>query len=145
MTVSNYEQIIAAIARHGLRITEQRKLIANAFATSEGYISAKEIYRTVIDTHPDLSYDTVYRNLRLLLELGVLEQIHLQDGARFRPWLAKSDGVERQTICLHCAQVAVCIEEWSIPFDSMLSGFEAISLRLYGYCSSCCAENKKKE
>ncbi|WP_336774290.1 Fur family transcriptional regulator [Paenibacillus sp. MMO-58] len=141
---NSYEHIIEAMNRQGLRLTEQRKSIARIFASTGHYCSAKEIYLKLMSAHPDISYDTVYRNLKMLLALGILDQIYLQDGARFKACLNRAGEVERQVICLHCGQI-IPFEEGNVPLVSgMPNGFETISIRYYGYCRSC-SNNTRKE
>lgn len=72
------EQIITTMSSQGLRITDQRKTLARLFAESPGYLTPKDVYEYMGKTYSGLSFDTVYRNLRVMQELGVLEQVILR-------------------------------------------------------------------
>lgn len=134
----NSEEIIRAMSDQGLRITEQRRLIAKLFAESDGYLTPKEVYHYMEGHYPGLSFDTVYRNLRILQELNVLEQFVFEDGIRFK---AHCGGHEHHhhLICLAC--------ERTMPLDycpmPQLSGnideFQIVrhKFEIFGYCKDC--------
>ena len=74
------DNMLKAMSEQGWRITEQRRSLATLFAESGNYLSPKDVYEHMKMKYPGISFDTVYRNLRLLSEMGVLEQFHLADG-----------------------------------------------------------------
>lgn len=78
------EQILEVMSGQGLRITDQRKTLAKLFGENKGYLSAKDVYEHMGRKYSGLSFDTVYRNLRVMEELGVLEQIVFEDGVKFK-------------------------------------------------------------
>src|SRR5437660_888372 len=84
MVENKIKQIIHSMASNGLRITEQRKSLAKLFAEAPGYLSPKEVYDCLEAKYKGLSFDTVYRNLRILYDMGVLEQFQTEDGVKFR-------------------------------------------------------------
>src|SRR5690606_34505495 len=78
------EEIIKVMSSRGLRITDQRKSLAKLFAERDGYLTPKDVYEYMGKEYSGLSFDTVYRNLRVMEELGVLEQVVFEDGLKFR-------------------------------------------------------------
>lgn len=52
-------------------------------------------------TYSGLSFDTVYRNLRVMQELGVLEQVIFEDGVKFKAHCSE-DHHHHHMICLKC-------------------------------------------
>ncbi|MGO4374197.1 membrane protein insertion efficiency factor YidD [Paenibacillus sp. MCAF20] len=78
------DEIIQSMASRGLRITDQRKTLAKLFAESPGYLAPKEVYEYMGKSYTGLSFDTVYRNLRVMEELGVLEQVMFEEGVKFK-------------------------------------------------------------
>jgi Fur family zinc uptake transcriptional regulator len=131
------QQIIHEMAKKGWRITEQRKHLATLFAQAEGYLSPKDVYEFMRQKYPGVSFDTVYRNLRLLSEMGVLEQFYFNDGLKFRARCLAHH--HHHLICISCEKTMTfefCpMEQMSgLPDD-----FSVLHHRfeIYGYCSEC--------
>lgn len=72
--------IEALCAEKGMRMTEQRRVIARVLSQSDDHPDVEELYRraTAIDSH--ISIATVYRTVRLLEEAGILERHDFRDG-----------------------------------------------------------------
>ncbi|MFH1047095.1 MAG: Fur family transcriptional regulator [Patescibacteria group bacterium] len=69
---------------HGLPVTKQKKAIFTELAKTFDHPSAQMLYDRLKNTHPDLSFATVYKNLRLFQRLNLAIEIELPDGpARF--------------------------------------------------------------
>ena len=64
----------------GLKMTEQRRVIARVLSEADDHPDVEELYRraTVIDSR--ISIATVYRTVRLLEEAGILERHDFGDG-----------------------------------------------------------------
>ena len=64
----------------GLRMTEQRRVIARVLSESHVHPDAEELHRraAAIDSH--ISIATVYRTVRLFEEAGILERHDFRDG-----------------------------------------------------------------
>ena len=65
----------------GLRMTEQRRVIARVLSESHDHPDAEELHRraAAIDSH--ISIATVYRTVRLFEEAGILERHDFRDGS----------------------------------------------------------------
>jgi len=64
----------------GMRMTEQRRVIARVLSTSEDHPDVEEIHRRAAELDPKISIATVYRTMRLFEEAGVVERHDFQDG-----------------------------------------------------------------
>ncbi|UJF36311.1 Fur family transcriptional regulator [Paenibacillus hexagrammi] len=129
------------MSQHGWRITEQRRSLATLFAESGGYLSPKDVYEYMKVKYPGVSFDTVYRNLRLLSEMGVLEQFHLADGLKFKASCQTHH--HHHMICIGCEKT-VTFEFCPMKHLTDLPGnFEIQSHRfeIFGYCSDCKASS----
>ncbi|OFX10720.1 MAG: transcriptional repressor [Alphaproteobacteria bacterium RIFOXYD12_FULL_60_8] len=64
----------------GMKMTEQRRVIARVLSESEDHPDVEEVYRrsTLID--PKISIATVYRTVRLFEEADILERHDFGDG-----------------------------------------------------------------
>jgi Fe2+ or Zn2+ uptake regulation protein len=73
-----------ACHKHGLRLTPQKVAVFEELARTYDHPSAQSIYDRVKTKFPDLSFSTVYKNLNLLSELGLIMKVDTPDGiARF--------------------------------------------------------------
>ncbi|MFD2702417.1 Fur family transcriptional regulator [Paenibacillus shunpengii] len=136
------DQIIEAMSGQGLRITDQRKTLARLFAESEGYLSPKDVYEYMGKSYSGLSFDTVYRNLRVMQELGVLEQVIFEDGVKFKA-SCSSGHHHHHLICLNC-QKTLPIEFCPMNLTDTPDQFQVVEhkFEIFGYCRECQTEGK---
>ena len=64
----------------GLRMTEQRRVIARVLSTSADHPDAEELHRRAAAEDPRISLATVYRTVRLFEEAGIIERHDFRDG-----------------------------------------------------------------
>jgi len=70
----------------GLRITEQRRVIARVLSTSRDHPDVEELHRRAVRVDPHISIATVYRTVRLFEDAGILERHDFRDGrSRYEP------------------------------------------------------------
>ena len=73
-------------ADKGLRITEQRKVIARVLSDSEDHPDVEQLHERASKIDPGISIATVYRTVRLFEEAGVLDRHDFGDGrSRYEP------------------------------------------------------------
>ena len=72
--------IEALCAEKGLRITEQRKVIAQVLGDSEDHPDVEKLHERAAAIDPGISIATVYRTVRLFEEAGILERHDFGDG-----------------------------------------------------------------
>ena len=126
--------------RAGMRVTNQRALILEIIGQGQGHPDADEIYRRAREKEPRLSLSTVYRTLQKLKNLGLVEEVHIDE--KHHHYEAKSSAEHHHLICLGCGIV--------IEFDRPMSRYikrnvpEAkeftiteTELRIAGYCPRC--------
>src|SRR5665213_1069710 len=73
-------RIEKAYADKGLRMTEQRRVIARVVAEAYDHPDAEELYRRAIAVDPHISIATVYRTVKLFEDAGILERHDFRDG-----------------------------------------------------------------
>ena len=64
----------------GMRMTDQRRVIAQVLSLAEDHPDVEEIHRRANDIDSRISIATVYRTMRLFEEAGVVERHDFQDG-----------------------------------------------------------------
>lgn len=67
-------------AQKGMRMTEQRRVIARVLSIAEDHPDVEEIHRRATEIDANISIATVYRTMRLFEEAGVVERHDFQDG-----------------------------------------------------------------
>ncbi|GAB4532804.1 MAG: Fur family transcriptional regulator [Parvularculaceae bacterium] len=67
-------------AEKGMRMTEQRRVIARVLSAATDHPDVEEIYRRASEVDPNISIATVYRTVRLFEEAGIIERHDFQDG-----------------------------------------------------------------
>jgi Fur family peroxide stress response transcriptional regulator len=61
--------------KHGLAATHQRKIIFEAVVAAPGHYSPEQIYAVVKRRVPSISLATIYNNLRMFVEKGLLREV----------------------------------------------------------------------
>jgi Fur family ferric uptake transcriptional regulator len=64
----------------GLKMTEQRRVIARVLSDSHDHPDVEQLYRRVTTIDPRISIATVYRTVRLFEEADILEKHDFGDG-----------------------------------------------------------------
>ncbi|MFN3228502.1 MAG: Fur family transcriptional regulator [Asticcacaulis sp.] len=64
----------------GMRMTEQRRVVARVLSQSKDHPDVEELYRRAAQVDPNISLATVYRTVRLFEEAGVVERHDFGDG-----------------------------------------------------------------
>jgi Fur family ferric uptake transcriptional regulator len=126
-------------------VTSQRRLLLNVMQEAGGHLDAKELYRRASERDPNISLATVYRNLRVFEEQGLIDERHLGQARCY--YEMKHLGEHQHLVCEACGQV--------IEFESSLirklvaevqrkNNFSVtkVELCLEGHCHKC--EEKKR-
>lgn len=131
------EEIIRQMSENGLRITEQRRTLARLFSETPGYLTPKDVYEHMQRHYPGLSFDTVYRNLRVMADLGLIEQFVMEEGVKFK-LSCEEPHHHHHMICLQC-QKTLPIRTCPMPETAVPSGFRVVrhKFEVYGYCEEC--------
>lgn len=134
----NVSEAIQILKEKGYKYTGKRIQILEFFASRNKYLTAKDVLEYLRQSYPTISFDTVYRNLSLFSDLGILEFTELSGERHFR----FSCGTERHHhhfICLDCGktkEIEMC------PMNQIyeeLMGFtiSGHKFEIYGYCQDC--------
>ncbi len=140
------EKIIAVLRANGYKITPQRRAVIQAILAYERFPTAQQILEEVKKVHPDVSLDTIYRNISLLSELGIVNEIKKPSGACVYELVTSRH--HHHMICMQCGKTE-CLE--SCPLDENIlrqaaaKGFEITGhiAEFYGRCSHCRALPEK--
>lgn len=64
----------------GLRMTDQRRVVARVIAAAEDHPDVEELYARAALVDPKISLATVYRTVKIFEEAGLLERLEFGDG-----------------------------------------------------------------
>ena len=74
------KNIIYRCEKNGLRMTEQRRVVAQVLEISNDHPDVEELYFRASKLDPRISIATVYRAVKLFEESGILEKLEFGDG-----------------------------------------------------------------
>ncbi len=79
-------RIEKACQEKGMRMTGQRRIIAQVIAAASDHPDVEELHRRATALDPRISIATVYRTVKLFEDAGILERRDFGDGrARYEP------------------------------------------------------------
>ena len=72
--------IITRGAAKGLRMTDQRRVVARVIGDADDHPDVEELYARAARIDPKISLATVYRTVKLFEEAGLLDKLEFGDG-----------------------------------------------------------------
>lgn len=136
----NIKTLNQKIKQQGYRMTRQREIVLDELSKARGrHPKADEIYQMVRKRMPHISFGTVYRNLRLLKELGLVRELCF--GKSFSRFEASIDNHQHFT-CTTCGKVMDIDEPFEVASSSVLVNGKQMEvdeyrLEFYGQCEDC--------
>lgn len=133
------EQAVEKLKKTGVRMTPQRHAILSYLMRTKSHPSVDEIYRALEKRFPNMSVATVYNNLKVFLEVGLVRELTYGDGAS-RYDADMSD--HYHAICNECGKIVdfeyVSLDDIEqaarMQTDFAISGHR---MEVYGTCANC--------
>jgi Fe2+ or Zn2+ uptake regulation protein len=139
----NLEEILQQLRETGCKLTPQRRMLMEVLLTAgEAELTADDVYQQIRHVYPEVGLDTVYRNLRLLVKLGLVHEVKLP--GRLAQYSFNREAHQHGMICLDCGK-EIPLKHCPIKELETLArdehGFVISSHRieLFGYCADCAA------
>jgi Fur family zinc uptake transcriptional regulator len=131
------QEAVRILNEKGYKTTARRKKILQYFSGSDGYRTAKELQQAMEQIYEGISFDTVYRNLHLYHELGILETTELNGEKHFR--MNCAGGHHHHFICNTCGKTKKIPGCPMDHIDSALNNYyiEDHKFEIYGLCPKC--------
>jgi len=95
---------------HGLRTTRQREIIMDELRKSRSHPTADEMYEMVRRRLPRISLGTVYRNLEVLSDCGMIRKLEIGGTQKRFDGIA---GAHYHLLCTRCGRIE------DLPLDAM--------------------------
>lgn len=130
-----------------LRMTNQREIILRELRKSKRHLAADELYDIVKKVMPRISLATVYRNLEILSEAGLIGKLEISGRQkRFDFDVSEHDHI----YCVVCHRVdnlnierkAVDSEQLGADVGYTITGYR---VEIIGVCPDCQKKEKKRE
>ncbi|MBB4825350.1 Fur family peroxide stress response transcriptional regulator [Sporosarcina luteola] len=130
---------LVTLKESGVRITPQRHAILEFLISSESHPTADEIYKALEHDFPNMSVATVYNNLRVFRNAGLVKELTYGDSS------SRFDFVTHDHYHIICDQCGTIVDfhhpglEEVEHLASHVTGFKVNSHRLevYGTCPKC--------
>jgi Fur family transcriptional regulator, ferric uptake regulator len=143
-TNETLEAFRGLLNRKGLKYTHERECIFEEIQQIERHFDADSLYERFKKRGARVARATVYRNLPLLLEAGVIQK---SAGAGKRDFYEKTDtkGHHDHMVCLGCEKIIEFHSDELEELQEKLSKEYKFKLvfhdhKLFGYCEKCHAE-----
>lgn len=123
------------------KYSRQRELIKQSLQGRKDHPTAEMVYAAIREEHPQISLGTVYRNLSLLVEMGEIQKLSIEDGPYRFDWNTEP---HYHFFCRQCHAVTDMevgedpVQEKLPAIQSCFSGrIERYTTEFYGICNNC--------
>jgi len=131
------EILIERLRLSGHRVTASRRAALEAIAASDDHFSVADVQQRV----PDVGRATLFRTIRLLVDLDILCRVLLEDGSlRYR--LSRRPAHHHHLVCSACGDVEDFADCDLAALSKELTRRTAYEIRghwleMYGLCPDC--------
>ena len=129
------------IREKGLRNTRQRDVILDGFLSADRHITVEGLFNIIKAKNPEIGYATVHRNLSLLCECGLADEIKIgTKKARYEPKFDREH--HGHLICIKCGRFIEVNDRKIEKLQDKLAeanGFVPVrhKLEIYGHFKEC--------
>ena len=134
----------SGLHQDGKRLTPQRLKVLNLFENigSGKHLSAEEVHGRLIATNSKVSLATIYRTLRLLVQMGFLHELELSEGGHRYELLSNDFPDHHHLICIRCGRTEEFENEQVLEAGRVaasINGFQLLesSFNVRAICPNC--------
>lgn len=122
-----------------LRMTNQREMILRELNKSKEHLSADELYERIKKIMPRISLATVYRNLEILSEAGVIAKLEISGRLKRFDYEVKNHNHIHCVKCNRIDNLDLKLEPLDCESLSKVEGYTVTGCRIEvnGLCSEC--------
>lgn len=138
--LGDYEFLENILVKKNLKVTPQRLEIL-FFIRQYGHLDIDELYAKITNNYPYISLATIYKNISIMVENGILNEIKI-GGTKTKYELLTTS--HAHFICIECKKM----EDIHLNVDCILEGFKegsvtSVNVLIYGTCNACHAKKVK--
>ena len=135
------------LRQKGYKITPQRRAVLEALDAGCQFPTAQQVLELVREKQPDVSLDTVYRNLTLMVSLGIVHEIFRSAGNAYE--IVEPGHHHHHLVCTECGKtecIDICPMNKIYEKEAEKRGFLVTGhvFEFYGLCWSCRSKLVKK-
>jgi Fur family peroxide stress response transcriptional regulator len=132
---------------HGLAVTHQRQVLYEVMQQMPGHPSPDEVYLRLRKRIPSISLATVYKNIRLFLDSGILQEVSPHHGSLR---VEMNRHAHHHLVCTRCKCITDIDEEdiAQLPRRKKLAGgflVQRYAIDVLGLCAGCQAETNSPD
>lgn len=138
--MSQYEKYGEYLKNNGIRASSQRILILKYLNENNNHPTAGKIYDELSGKLPTISKATVYNNLKLFLENGLIKEINIDNTETRYDFNTEMHGHFR---CKNCGKIFdIKIEELKLDTSDFSDfQFDSTDVFINGICPDCLNKN----
>src|SRR5690348_4057123 len=141
--------VTTQLRKHGLRMTRQRRVIADVLQEAGEHLDAPEVLRRARQQMPGLHLATVYRALESLKKAGIIDELdlmHFKGTGHY--YEARTDKDHMHFTCLQCGGVLEIQTPLFERLKGQIEGRHGLAIRvarleLGGLCGTCASREDK--
>ncbi|MEI5908524.1 peroxide-responsive transcriptional repressor PerR [Bacillus spongiae] len=139
MSHSQLSEAITTLKGTGVRITPQRHAILEYLIESMSHPTADEIYKALEGKFPNMSVATVYNNLRVFREVGLVKELTYGDSSSRFDFITTE---HYHAICEKCGKIVDFHYPGLNEVEDLASHVTEFNvshhrLEIYGICKGC--------
>jgi Fur family ferric uptake transcriptional regulator len=129
------------IKEKGLHNSRQREAILEVFLSADKHITIEELVNLVKNKYPEIGYATVDRNLKLMVECGLADEIKIgKQKTRYEQKIGHEH--HDHLVCIKCGRfIEVRDDKIEKLQDKLAAANDFIPVRhkleIYGICKEC--------
>jgi Fur family transcriptional regulator, ferric uptake regulator len=143
--------VTTELQAHGLRMTRQRRVIAEVLQKAGEHLDAPEVLRRARQQMPGLHLATVYRALESLKKLGIIDELdlmHVKGTGHY--YEARTDKDHMHFTCQRCGGVLEIQTPLFERLKGQIEGRHGLAIRvarleLGGLCGTCASRREPAE
>jgi len=124
----------------GLKATPRRNAIITIFLNNSGHLTPEDVWRRLSKEFSKCGLPSVYRNLEILVECGILTKIQQFDRKKHYALCSSAinDEHHHHIVCVKCGKVED-IKECALETKKYINGYKVLNhfVQVNGICEEC--------
>jgi len=133
------EKAILTLKKRNIRLTPQRLELLIIFSKENKHWTVEKLYNLIYETMPTVSVTTIYKNIKLFCEIGLIKEIQFGESLSKYEWKQED---HYHVVCSKCEEIVELyypsLKEVEIFAESISKyNISSYKLQFYGICNKC--------